>query len=101
MSCRGYEAVDGKLDSVLDEVSAECQDELHATLDEKERDGFSEPLSTEERAGIVAEWFRGLAFIQFGFPVKFGLLNKKTALVAYGDGASSYGACSVLGSEML
>ena len=100
MSCRGYEAVDGKLDSVLDEVSAECQDELHATLDEKERDGFSEPLSTEERAGIVAEWFRGLAFIQFGFSVKFGFL-KKPALVAYGDGASSYGACSVLGSEML
>ena len=51
-------------------------------LDEKERDGFSEPLSAEERAGIVAEWFRGLAFIQFGFSVKFGFcLNNKTCLV--------------------
>ena len=32
--------MDGKLDSVLDEVSAESQDELHATLDEKERHGL-------------------------------------------------------------
>ena len=40
MSFRGYEVMDGKLDCVLDEVSAESQDELHATLDEKERDGF-------------------------------------------------------------
>ena len=81
MSCRGYEAVDGKLDSALDEVSVESQDELHATLDEKERDAFSEPLSTEERAGIVAEWFRGLAIIKFGFSVKFGFVKDQPWLL--------------------
>ena len=69
-SCRAWEVIDGKLDDVIKGLSSAMEDDLMHTMNMKNADGLTEPLSHQDMVLIITDYRAGMLHLQLGFGIR-------------------------------